>query len=370
MNRHLGSLGHPREPDLAPGRFYFPQLDGLRGLACLGVFFFHFAAASQSPISPSVAAVAAAGSFGVDLFFILSSFLITSLLLREQASAGRIHVLAFWLRRGLRIWPLYFLVVGIFVVLHRPPGWYVLGLLTFTSNWALAYHSYTSIATHLWSIAVEEQFYFCWPLILAACGRRWLPAVSLAMIGSSVVVRAWLLETRATQDTVWMHTFDRLEPLALGVLIAWLWPRVSGMWRVPAWTGLASVGAAWALVALVIRYWAAAETLLISPPIWTYTLVDGILAIVVCTALVAAPVGLLGHPILVYLGRISFGLYVFHFPVIHGVLNVVDTMSWPIRLSASFGLTLLLAAYSYRFLEQPFLRLKHRFTYVRSAPVP
>jgi peptidoglycan/LPS O-acetylase OafA/YrhL len=353
-----------------PRRFYLPQLDGLRFVAFLAVFVFHFLQSARRPLSSSLIAVAEAGAFGVDLFFILSSFLITSLLLREHASEGQIHVRAFWVRRALRIWPLYFLFVGVFLLLNRPPGWYALGLLTFTTNWALLHRWYPSPMNHLWSVAIEEQFYLCWPLILALLGARWLPAVSAAMIGGALVARAWLLASRATltDQALWIHTLDRLEPLALGILIAWFWPRIAPTPRLPAWSGLASVGAAWALVAIIIGYCVTPGTLLVSPPIWTYTLVDVILAGSLGITVWAAS-GLLAHPILVYLGRISYGLYVFHFPVIYGVREGFG-LRWPLRLLLTLGLTVALAAYSYRFLEQPFLRLKQRFTYVRSAPFP
>jgi len=353
-----------------PRQFYLPQLDGLRFIAFLGVFVFHFLQSARRPLSPALIAVAEAGAFGVDLFFILSSFLITSLLLREQASEGQIHVRAFWVRRALRIWPLYFLFVGVFLLLRRPPGWYAVGLLTFTTNWALLHRWFPSPMNHLWSVAIEEQFYLCWPLILALVGARWLPAVSVAMIGGALVARASLLALRATltDQALWIHTLDRLEPLALGVLIAWLSSRTAPASWLPAWSGLASVGASWALVATIIRYCVAPGTLLVSPPIWTYTLVDVILAGSLCITLVAAR-GLLAHPILVYLGKISYGLYVFHFPIVYGVRDRFG-LSWPLRLLLTLALTVAFAACSYRFLEQPFLRLKQRFTYVRSAPLP
>ena len=355
----------------AADRFYFPQLDGLRAVAFLAVFGFHFAASSRAPMAPLLAAMAEAGSFGVDLFFILSSFLITSLLFRERAAVGRIHVAAFWVRRALRIWPLYFIFVGIFIALKAPPAWFALGLLTFASNWALVYRPYSSIATHLWSIAVEEQFYLGWPLLLAGLRPRWLPAVSGAMVGGSILTRAALLAIGPTRtpDAIWMHTFDRLEPFALGGLLAWFWPRMSAGWRLPGWTGLASLGAAGALVSLLLYCAVPAGTLMVAPPVWAYTAVDALLALAMGGALLAGRGGFLAHPSFVALGRISFGLYVFHFPVIHGVLGVAD-LAWPLRLTVSFGITLALAAYSYRFLEAPFLRLKRRFTYVRSAPIP
>src|SRR5260370_38223700 len=112
-----------------PRQFYLPQLDGLRLVAFLGVFVFHFLQSARRPLSPALIAVAEAGAFGVDLFFILSSFLITSLLLREQASEGQIHVRAFWVRRALRTWPLSSLFVRVFLLLSRPPAWSALGAL-------------------------------------------------------------------------------------------------------------------------------------------------------------------------------------------------------------------------------------------------
>jgi len=103
------------------------------------------------------------------------------------------------------------------------------------------------------------------------------------------------------------------------------------------------------------------------PPLWAYSTVDLILAIMLGVVLMARG-GLLAHPIPVYLGRISFGLYIFHQAVAQGVLLHVD-VPWPLRLGLTFALTLCLAALSYVLLERPFLRLKTRFTYVRSAPV-
>lgn len=358
------------EGEAASERFYLPQLDGLRFVAFLAVFVFHYLSSARRELSPTLTVVAEAGAFGVDLFFVLSSFLITSLLLREHTSAARIHVRAFWIRRALRIWPLYFIYVSVIMLLERPPGWYAIGLVTFTSNWVAQHRWYTSATNHLWSIAIEEQFYLCWPLVLAWIGRRWLPAVAAAMIGSALAMRALLLASRAnlTEHAVWQHTIVRLEPLALGILLAWIWSRRAPNGRLlPSWAALVAVGGGWVLVATLIRYSVAPGRVMISPPIWTYSVVDVILAGVLSTCL-AAKRGVLAHPILAYLGKISYGLYVFHFPVGYALLEWFD-LRWPLRLALSFGLTVAVSALSYRFVEKPFLRLKARFTYVRSGAV-
>ena len=111
------------------------------------------------------------------LFFLLSSYLITTLLLREFEQTGRLDLVAFYIRRALRIWPLYFVAVAVSILLlphfgfqHIPVA-HVVGMLTFTFNWSQAALGYARTpASLLWSVSVEEQFYFVWPLLLVALG--------------------------------------------------------------------------------------------------------------------------------------------------------------------------------------------------------
>jgi peptidoglycan/LPS O-acetylase OafA/YrhL len=147
-------------------RFYLPQLDGLRFLAFASVFLAH---GMWGTPRPWLARLQPVGNYGVDLFFVLSSYLLTTLLLREQAATGRIHVIAFWLRRGLRIWPLYVAVVLGLAVATSLSWWYVLGLATFAFNWQLTVPftgtpALLTAMTLLWSLSVEEQFYWVWPV--------------------------------------------------------------------------------------------------------------------------------------------------------------------------------------------------------------
>jgi len=350
-------------------RFYLPQLDGLRFVAFFAVFVCHFPISSKWSRVPWVSAIADAGAYGVDLFFCLSSFLITALLLQEQAREGRARIGAFWIRRALRIWPLYFVVVAIAVVITHPPGWYTRSLLTFTTNWALLHQSYDSSLNILWSLAFEEQFYVAWPLLFVLLAGRRLPLVAATLIGSTVIVRTHLLGGTLTADAVWSHPLGRLEPFALGIVLAWGWSR----WRsaprptLPGWTGVAIVAIGWAAVIALLRFGTPVGNVGALPPLWAYSTVDLILAIMLGVVLMARG-GLLAHPIPVYLGRISFGLYIFHQAVAQGVPLHVD-VPWPLRLGLTLALTLCLAALSYVLLERPFLRLKTRFTYVRSAPV-
>ena len=185
------------------------------------------------------------GIFGVDLFFTLSGYLLTSLLLREREQTGGINVKAFYVRRSLRIWPLYYFVL-IFVLLlsllpasitSAPPlivdpfapmplrTYFFMALFLFNFNFAN--HASTErlpFMINLWTISVEEQFYMFWPWLVRYIPRRRLVLVPIAMISVACFTRAISLPLKL--DTlVWINTFTRLDPIAVGILIA-LIPRM------------------------------------------------------------------------------------------------------------------------------------------------
>ena len=175
---------------MAMERYYRPELDVLRCFAFLMVFASH-----TVPVS-----TAAGGAFGVDLFFTLSSFLITTLLLRESSVCGALDVTAFYLRRVLRILPLYFGFLLAATTLARSlvpdenlPLKYVVAFALLCGNWACVLWGYPhSVASPLWSVSIEEQFYLCWPLIM----RRWahrLTMVAVGLVVVSFVTRLWLV---------------------------------------------------------------------------------------------------------------------------------------------------------------------------------
>jgi peptidoglycan/LPS O-acetylase OafA/YrhL len=353
---------------MTSSRFYLPQLDGLRFLAFAAVFYRHLGETIVRFEGKSWwQATLDAGALGVDLFFVLSSFLITSLLIREKEQTGTVHVPAFWLRRILRIWPLYFLVVGLAAVIEQPPGAYIVGLLFFVMNWVSLARQFTSqtVTGILWSVSIEEQFYLCWPLVVRWLPRRGLAWLCACLIGLALATRGWILHSSATSNygVIWINTFARLDPIALGGLVALFWPDHG--FRLPKVTRPAVlVGVALILVGMQ-RQWPLFPTLH-SSAIWVY-LATALLLGGAMFVTVATPPGGLGHPWLVYLGRISYGLYVIHYAVIVAVGGL--DLRWFWRIPLILGLTFGLAALSYRFLEEPFLRLKGRFTYVRSAPV-
>jgi peptidoglycan/LPS O-acetylase OafA/YrhL len=189
-----------------PERFYVPELDGLRFLAFFGVFVHHALSgdatwwASKGLPAPAASLVGAsmrAGAYGVDLFFVLSAFLITELLLREFDLSSRVNAKAFLVRRALRIWPLFFFFLALSAVVDRfvldRPGMsviYIAAFVGFLGNWACGFWGYpASVAAPLWSVSVEEQFYLLWPFVVAALGARRLPRLAFAMITVAIASR-------------------------------------------------------------------------------------------------------------------------------------------------------------------------------------
>jgi peptidoglycan/LPS O-acetylase OafA/YrhL len=366
-------------------RFYLAELDGVRCLAFFAVFLHHV----FRPLTPArvsgfrweslecwlTAAVMASG-FSVDLFFALSSFLITSLLLREADRRGRIDVPAFWMRRILRIWPLYYLFLLICWLLERLPFGVVATFGLFAGNWALLVWSLPdSVIGPLWSISVEEQFYIAWPLVVALLPRKALAPLSVGLIGVSLVTRWVLITGGAGIGEIWVNTLARMDPIAIGTMIALAWANRRFELGRLAQTALGA-GALLVVLATTALLWFE----LLQPDLEslafrqeTPALLAAVLAFLVnslaCGGLVVLALSArgswVGHPVLVYLGRISYGLYVFH---VWG-LRTVEGLWWPWRGLLGFAITLGVASLSYRIFEQPFLRLKERFTYIPSVPV-
>lgn len=198
-----------------------PSLDGLRAISIALVVFGHMAGTQGFPISYEGADYLRLGSLGVRMFFVISGFLITGLLLRELATSGRIDLARFYVRRSLRIFPAYYaflaivFLAGMGGLLQFQPGDF-LHALTYTSN----YHPARSWNLgHTWSLAVEEQFYLLWPAILVLFGRRhglWL-AAGLVAVAPLIRFSAWTLMPHVH----WGHRFEMVaDSIAVGCVLA------------------------------------------------------------------------------------------------------------------------------------------------------
>lgn len=367
-------------PTSAAQRFYRPELDCLRFFAFLAVYVCHTLPPQESfytsqhvlpRLAPLLAAISRAGGIGgVDLFFVLSAYLITSLLLREQTRTGSVHLRSFYVRRILRIWPLYFTALGIAVVWHwfQPsvymPGNYLLAYLLLSGNWMTAlYGPPPSFMSILWSVSVEEQFYLSWPVLLRFSRRTTLLVTGAALWLVALTTRLYLAHHPVHAYTVFPNTLGRLDPFAWGILAAVLLPQLPRL----------SLGRRLALLGLGAGVWLACGHYLSVGFDFT---VFGFAAFSLGSfALFLAVLGSgFSHPALVYLGKISYGLYVYHLLCLnisallyHGWTNHV---SWfALHWATALALTVLMASASYRWLEAPFLRLKDKFTYVSSRPV-
>lgn len=335
-----------------------PGLDGFRMIAVFSVIFYH----------------AGIGSFfsarhGVAGFFVLSGFLITWLLLREFEKTGHISLKDFYVRRSLRIFPAYYAFVGVSIAwdLYRGNNSIndmILPSLFYYVNYhnALDGHSSSSVA-HLWSLAVEEQFYLLWPLLMLLLIKSGKTRVQHFLLGAIFVVVIWrslAYSVLGFGQSYAYNAFDsRIDNLAIGCLLAfWL--------EKPAFQA--------ALQRLASQFWMPLVTLLllslshaIPSTHYEYGPAFTIDAILLALLLVQLMIlshgkawGWLNHPVAVYLGMISYPLYLWH---VWGLQAGQKLHFLPenIRLLAGIGFSILLAASSYHLLEKPFLRLKHHY---------
>ncbi len=367
-------------------RFYHPELDVLRFFAFLMVFLHH--AFPHDPafwtklgvpsfLARIVAGIGATGAFGVSVFFVLSSYLITELLLREKDQMGTLDVRSFYIRRMLRIWTLYFAFLALAVVLQWiVPGQHVtlragLWFSLLAGNWFIVFHGFpSSVIFPLWSVSIEEQFYITWPAVVRRVSEPGMLLIAGVLLTVATAARFYLGMHHVGESDVWCNTFVQLDPIVIGILMALLLrgevPRLSRLAR--AALMLAGItGLALGAVYFGIK----------NDPLTTSRIVFGYPSVAIGGGLLLLSVlrerksG--SSPVLVYLGRISYGLYVFH---ILGLLisdhvvydQTASLMRYALRVGIALAATILMAAASFRWLEKPFLNLKQRFTHVLSRP--
>jgi peptidoglycan/LPS O-acetylase OafA/YrhL len=382
--------------------FYRPELDGLRFCAFLAVYICHsipngvVAGVSQPRSNVWIrilAAVKDAGNFGVCLFFMLSAFLITELLRREQDEFGSIHIGSFYLRRMLRIWPLYFgitiayAVGGHYFSALRIERGRIFAYFLLAGNWYIALHPWIQTPLRsLWSISVEEQFYLIWPL-LARCGGMRLLAKAAFMIVpiSFVAIMIGSADKTYAYNAVWLSSFTQFQFFAWGGLLSLV---LGG--RIPKMN--AGSRAALGLGGVGLCLFAAYASGIKRPGAQSSAIefcLGYLLVAAGCLFLLLAVLGMNTKRIpapMISLGKISFGLYVFHetaFLLVdeaqkHSAVLIPSILTWSSQHSmialllnklVALGATVVLAILSYRFWEKPFLRLKSRVTWIQSRSI-
>jgi peptidoglycan/LPS O-acetylase OafA/YrhL len=361
-----------------------PGLDGLRAIAVVAVMLYH--------LSPGFVP---GGYLGVDIFFVLSGFLITGLLLREKDRSGRIRLSTFWLRRARRLLPALVVLVLVCCTAARiiggdvlvDVGRQVLGAGTFSSNWlAIANgHSYfdqtaPELFRNLWSLAVEEQFYLVWPfavLALLVIRVRWVRvAIVLVLAVGSAVAMALLDVPGGDATRVYYGTDTHSFGLAIGAALAIItqrWSRLPLNWSRASRVLLPILGA------LAVAALALASFLMPADAPLVYQ--GGLVAVAILTAVAIGgsivPGSLLGRlldlPPIRWVGERSYGLYLWHWPVFVLVIGALPT--WERMGAAGWALggialviTVVAATLSYRFIEQPIRRGGFRVLFRSADP--
>ncbi len=344
---------------------HVPALDGLRGIAILAVLLCHFSARYSGFLRPLYL-----GWAGVDLFFVLSGFLITTVLVETRGAPG--YYRNFYARRVLRIFPLYYAALAVLMMggLALEPGalwlWFYGGNVQIAMNGWIANHGHGWIsANHFWSLSVEEHFYLAWPLVIAMVPPARMRRVCLGIAVAALAYRCALvgcehwIAAGENYLAAYVSTPARVDGIALGALVAVL--RREG--RFAALARHAPVVAA-AGAALVIGWCGSAG------PGWERSAVvetvgHSVLALTFVAVLVLVLDGGTAARIcsaawLRFLGRYSYGIYVIHLPVACW-LDAYPQPPWWIDVPAKVGLSIGLALVSWHLLEKRCLALKRHF---------
>lgn len=342
-----------------------PALDGLRAVSILAVLVLHVNSIYQFPF-----VVLRGGFLGVDMFFVISGFLITSLLIEENATHGSIRLRAFYMRRALRLLPaviaaiLFTLFIAFLAGSFTAVGLTPIRLastLFYFNNWLQALVNDSPwFLTHFWSLSIEEQFYLIWPLALITLLRR-QRRTALWIVGCAITV-SWLLKvglywSGASWQRLYHGSDTRADALLVGCLLSLL---------------IYSQ----ALPAIVVRHhrilgrcaWVVFGALLVvadfrGPLAYSggFTFAAIVCAFILLNALIA-PAAILNSRFFLWIGKRSYGLYVWHWPVYLLVATFVPNMLMaPVSLIGTFCF----AALSYRYIEKPFLDLKRRHSATR-----
>ena len=357
---------------------YRPSLDGLRGVAILAVVVHH----TRQPFIDG-------GYLGVDLFFVLSGFLITTILVEEWTLNGAIRFRQFYLRRALRLLPALIVLLAAYVVLSvtvslvgieqkipTPVGLTVLAVFFYQANWVWGFDLFDlGPLEHTWSLSVEEQYYLLWPMVLVALLRRVHRRQRLiALVGLGVIASAsWRVQVWRGASS-WERPYSGLDTRADALLIGSALALIATMDLLPDSETAKRVLRIASTVATLVLVW-----FIVVAPIDAdfmylggFTLVAIAAAVVIAQVLVGLPKGInrvLTSAGLVWVGRLSYSLYLWHIPVAAGVYLGVDRGAVPAAaaIPVKIGLSLIAATLSFYFVERPCLRLKSRFR-TPSAP--
>ena len=338
------------------------------------MFFQHFVPPQPTPI---LSLISAYGWLGVEIFFAISSFLMLRLLCAEDVQRGDINVIWFYIRRALRIYPLMMVFALIMIFLGNPSlpaAWaQFLSLASATDNylaWFVGYNYWIPYTAHLWTLSYELQIYLFIPIaffVLKSAKARGFVFFLVGVECICIMTRLSFVLLRVKHPVIWVTPFMRPKSTLLGLAL--------GAGLIKLRTSVVFGIAVAAIVALItqpnvqdIGTW----TIAIYP---VCALISGSLVYLATQPTILARI--LGTPVVVFLGKISFGLYVYHFPMaplthrlIAEALPAAEPgVTYAAQVALGLILTIAAAMLSYFVLERPFLRIKERFTLVSSRPI-
>jgi peptidoglycan/LPS O-acetylase OafA/YrhL len=351
-----------------PNKTQLPSISGLRALSVITVVLFHLSDQFQdffyeqpNFLVNTFIRFISDGYVGVNMFFVISGFLITLLLLEEEKNTGSISVKKFYIRRSLRIFPAYYFMLYVYLILQ------LLGVLNISSSSWLTAITYTkyfnweldTLTAHAWSLSVEEQFYLVWPLIFL-CGNKLRTYVPIILILAVAANRVFL----HFHEVAWMNNltiFLRVDAIAIGCLLAIYKDRILQIpkkyWRITFYFSC--------LLLLFLRpSIRMIEQVPFLKAAWlpigtTFGAFANFLYAIILLYSVYGPHGIwfrfLNCRIANFVGKISYSIYLWH--VLFMSLQNVEFLNFPINLL----ITLMVAIASYYFIEKPFLNLKSRF---------
>jgi len=369
-------------------KIYFENLDSLRFICFLLIFFYHSFSSEFEYITDSgiyyfiTRTVFANGNIGVNFFFVLSGFLITYLLIVEKKMNGQIDIKKFWMRRILRIWPLFFACVffGFYVFpfiksLFGEPAMETASIgyyLTFTNNFNVIQNGFPDASNLgvLWSIAIEEQFYLIWPIILyfTPIKKYWIP-FSIVIL-SSLVFRGYYNDPMMNE----YHTLSCIGDMAVGAFGAWAISEFSSFKK--RIENLSKISISIIYILFISAFFLRDEFLV---SISGVQIIERLFfAVLILLIILEQSYSLksffkLGKiRLFSKLGVISYGMYCLHFIGILVTLKLTqllhfNTSIWQVFIletTVAFAITIVLSKLSYRFLERPFLKLKDKFTLI------
>lgn len=371
-------------------KLYFADLDGLRTIAFLIVFLQHgflpvISVYNNELANHLIVKSVFNGGTGVSIFFVLSGFLITYLLMREKQFRGKINIFNFYVRRTLRIWPLYFAVLtSVMLILPALRPEYGNTILTnireymyflFLSNFEVirmkeVYQSFTPMSINItWSVAIEEQFYLVWPWLIYLCKEKLYPYLFLLVIIISLLFRSMHVHQ---EYILYFHTLSVFSDLAVGGFTAWILITKSDLIKKISFLSKKCVlliylsGLTWIIFSVYfIKFFPSFIIFirLINTIFFAFVIAEQITN--------QYSIKLSGNRLLSYWGKYTYGLYMLHPVMLTLAAGLLSLLDWNyekntyiafLRAVTALILSLIVSYISYEYFEKHFLRIKNRFS--------